>query len=135
MALTKEAIIKGAAVEVIEVSAPELGGDGIAFLRKLSIKAREDWECWSIEAGENGLPGAIEKFGGFRCYLLVRTICDAQGKLLFDDADEGVRILQDCDGACIDRLYDSAVEWCGLSQEAVDELAGNSEADPSDDSS
>ena len=80
------------------------------------------------------MAGAIKKFGGFRTYLLVHTLCDEHGALVFDDPVEGVVILRELDGEVIDRVYDQAHEFCRLDKEAREDLEGNSEAAPSEDS-
>ena len=134
MGLTKAQIEAAPSAKPKKLSAPELGGDGHVFVRRMSIGAREDWECWQLEAQENGLSGAIKKFGGFRTFLLVRSLCDENGVLIFDDPVEGVRILRLKDDAVIDRLYDEAIDFCGLTPQAQKELEGNSPAAPSEDS-
>lgn len=139
MALTKEGL-KNPPVSTVRVSAPELGGDQHVYLRMLSIKGREDWERWCQEVGEHGLSSAMEKFGGWRGYLLARTMCDKFGILLFDDPAEGIEVIGGCPSGVMDRLYDEAISFNGLSTDDKEELeedggqGGNSEAAPSDDS-
>ena len=139
MSLTKEGL-KAPPVSTTKVSVPEFGDAEHAYLRMLSIKGREDWERWCQEVGENGLSSAMDKFGGWRGYLLARTLCDEQGTLLFDDPAEAIEVIGDCPAGVMDRLYDEAIAFNGLSPDDADELegdddqAGNSEAAPSGDS-
>lgn len=140
MGLTKEDL-KAVPIATVKVSTPELGGEADAHvhLRKLSLKGREDWECWAQAAkadNEDGidLAAVIDAHGGWRGYLLARTLCDERGMLLFDDPTEAIEVLGACPGEVMDRLYDEAVAFNGLTPEAVEELEGNSPAAPSDDS-
>jgi len=133
MSITAEDL-KRRKVECIKVDALELGGDGHVFIRRLSLKAREDWERWAQCAQEQGIGEAMLKFGGWRGYLLVRTLCDEDGVLLFDNPEDGLVLLNACDAMAMDRLYDEAIAYSGLNAEAVEELEGNSESGPSDDS-
>ena len=134
MGLTKEEFAAVPKCAPLKVDVPEFGGDGHTYLRRLSIGAREKWECWLLEAQEHGMAGAMKKFGGFRTYLLAHTLCDEHGSLIFDDPEEGVKILRELDGEAMDRLYDQAHAFCGLDKEAREELEGNLKAAPSDDS-
>lgn len=139
MGLTKEDL-KAVPVQTVKVSTPELGAaDAHVYLRKLSLKGREDWECWAQTAqvgddGEADLKAVMSEYGGWRGYLLARTLCDASGVLLFDDSAEAMEVLGACPGEVMDRLFDEAVEFNKLTPEALKELEGNSEAAPSDDS-
>lgn len=134
MTLTKDDF-RRAKVATTKVDAPEIGGDGHAYLRRLTLKGREDWEQWSLEAQENGAASAIREFGGWRGYLLARTLCDEGGKLIFDDPDEALEILGECDSGAMDRLYDEAVAFNRLGPDVVRELEGNSSGGQSDDAS
>jgi len=134
MPLTKESFA-GAKLQVLKVDAPEFGGDGHVYLRKLSVRHREDWECWVDDYQNLGASKCFEKYHGFRAFLLARTLCDESGTLLFADVDEGVNILNECAASSIDRLYDQAVAFNALDKAAVEELEGNSKGAPSGDSS
>ena len=139
MSLSKEGF-RAAPSKTVKVSTPELGGDEHVYLRILSIRGREDWERWCQEVGEHGLSAAMDKFGGWRGYLLARTLCDESGELVFEDPAEGIEIIGGCPAGVMDRLYDEAIAFNGLSPDDADELEGdddqmgNSEAAQSDDS-
>jgi len=131
MSITKDTL-RSVAIETSKLDAPELGGDGHIFIRKLSVKGREDWEQWCDEAQRNGVGAAIAKYG-FRAYLLARTLCDEFGVLLFEDPAEGVTVISECPADVMDRIYDAAVAFNNLTKEAQEELEGNSQSGPSDD--
>ena len=138
MALTRERL-ENPPVATTKVSVPEFGDDEHAYLRKLSLKGREDWECWSqgaqgVEGEGLNLAKVIADFGGWRGYLLARTLCDEQGVLLFDDPAEAVEVLGGCPASVMDRLYDEAVAFNALGPDDLEELEGNSEVAPSEDS-
>lgn len=138
MALTRERF-ENPPVATTKVSVPEFGENEHAYLRKLDLKGREDWECWSQAAKaddseEAALAKVIAEYGGWRGYLLARTLCDEQGVLLFDDPVEALEVLGGCPAGVMDRLYDEAVAFNALGSDDLEELAGNSEAAPSDDS-
>lgn len=140
MGLTAEEF-RSVRIPTLKVDVPELGGDGHTFIRKLSLKGREDWERWQVAAQNADAPEgvdlarAIEKFGGWRGYLLARTLSDEDGVLLFADPDEGLEVLGACPADVMDRVYDQAIAFCGLSKEAEEELEGNLPSAPSVDSS
>jgi len=132
MSITKEAL-RSARVSTLKLDAPELGSDGHVFVRKMSVKGREDWEIWCNEAQNKGIAATLAKYG-FRGYLLARTLCDENGVLLFDDPAEGLEVINSCPADVMDRLYDEALRFNGLSKEAQEELEGNSQGVPSADS-
>lgn len=67
-----------------------------------------------------------------RSKLMVRAIVNVSGQRLFSDRE--IELLGRKSGAALNRLFLQARELSGLTQETVDELTKNSDADPSDDS-
>ena len=98
------------------------------FVRTLTGKQRDEFEA-TIEARKSG--GKIN-IRGLKVLLVVMCVCDADGKLLFGLAD--AEELNKKSAKAIDRLFDAATALNKLTDEAVDELAGNSSSEPSGDS-
>lgn len=95
----------------------EVGGDYV-FIRSMSVAERDTWEQLLLKSREGG-----KVSDKFRASLLVRCICDENGKRLFEDSDiDCVANLPADDG---DRLYDVGARLAGITKEAVEEIAKN----------
>ena len=86
-------------------------------IRMLTAKEREDWE--EVIASPAG-----KRKAGIRAELVVRAATDQDGKQIWDSAAEVAAL----PAAIVVPLFDAALKFNGMSQEAVEEMEGNSEA-------
>jgi len=132
MGTTKADFLAAACAKPIKVSVPELGGKGRhVYIKRLSIRQREEWEVWCHDADEKGIGAAIKRTGGFRAIFLAKVLCDDSGKLLFPNEKEAIEILGEFDGVAVARLHNEALDHNGLNPDSQEDFEGNSKAAPS----
>lgn len=112
--LNRQQILDADDLRLTEADAPEWGGT--VFLRIMSGTERDAFEQLYIAEGQG--------FANFRARLLVRCLCDAEGKRLFEDGDADA--LGAKSASAISPLYDVAARLNGITGADVDELVGNS---------
>lgn len=99
--------------------------EGSVHLRSLSAADRLALRSKWAEAGAKGDSGSFE----FQCALVSKCLVDSEGNRIFGDDDaEAIGAL---DARVLDSLALEAVRISGLSQQAVDTAAKNSEPSPS----
>lgn len=120
--LSRDQILSAPDLETVEVDCPEWGGT--VKLRMLSAAERLRWEEIA----------ATNPFGQRGVFLTVvaASACNDKGDPLFTLAD--VELLAKKNTDVLVRLATAALELNRLTGDDVDELAGNSEASPSEDS-
>jgi len=124
MALSKEEIFNIKDIEIREVYVPEW--NGTVYIRTMSGVDRDRFD--------ESLQSATRKDGTvdirtLRARLLALCICDASGSPLFSLAD--VEKLNQKSSKALMRLFAVAQDLNGLTEEAIQELLGNSEGDRS----
>ena len=124
MTLGKEAILSANDRTVEVVAVPEWGGD--VTVKTMSGTERDAFEQ-SIVQGKDKMDLA-----NVRARLCVRCIVGDDGERVFGDGD--AIALGAKSAAALDRVFGAAQKLNGLSADDVEELAGNSEAAPSGDS-
>jgi len=116
--LNKDAILNARDVKGEEVEVPEW--NGTVFIRVMDGSCRDHFEqtCQErySETGE-------KKYDGMKALLLVLTLSDRNGVMLFDEAD--IDALNAKSGAVIDRLFQKALQVNGIGKKAMEEIAGN----------
>jgi hypothetical protein len=113
-ALTKSQIIAANDGQPLEVEVPEWGGS--VFIRVMTVGERDAYENeWTLSK--------IRGMENFRAKLLQRTLCDANGVLLFTAGE--LDALAAKSAAVCDRLFAKAAKHNGLSKGDVEELAKN----------
>ena len=121
-ALTRENILAEDDLELVEVAVPEWPKcGGHVWVKGLSAAEAEEL-----------ISDASEGIKGKRAQLLVHTLCDEKGELLFTASD--VEALNRKHTAVLDRIADVAMALNGLGADVQERLAKNSEATPDDDS-
>lgn len=124
MQLSRDDILKADDLETQELEVPEWGGT--VLVRALSGKERDAYEASLVQfRGNERLP----QLANMRAKLVVRCIVDDQGQRLFTDQDANA--LGQKSAHALNRVFEVAAELSGLSEEDIEELAGNSDADPS----
>jgi hypothetical protein len=128
MYLSKDAILAAEDLETRDVPVPEWGGT--VRLKALSGRERDAYEASCMQ--DRGKQGMVRNLLNVRAKLVARAIVDDKGERVFADTDANA--LGQKSAAALDRLFEIAAEMSRLSEDDMEELAGNSEAAPSGDS-
>jgi len=117
----------------IETEAVEMG-EFTGWPGKVWIKGLEGTERDSYESSLRIFRGdeAIPDLVNMRAKLVVRTLVEEDGTRVFTDEEDG--IVGRKSAKALDKLFDVAARLSALSKADVEELAKNSEAAPSGDS-
>jgi len=134
--LSKEAILSADDLEKELVEVPEWGG--AVYVRALTGAERDAFEQSMVEMrtvrqGRRQETVREMRLQNIRARLCALTICDEEGNRLFTDAD--VQALGRKSASALNRVFQVAQRLSGLTDEDVEELAGNSDEIRSDDSS
>lgn len=134
--LSKEAILSADDLEKELVEVPEWGG--AVYVRALTGAERDAFEQSMVEMrtvrqGRRQETVREMRLQNIRARLCALTICDEEGNRLFTDAD--VQALGRKSASALNRVFQVAQRLSGLTDEDVEELAGNSDEIHSDDSS
>ena len=128
--LTKEQIQAAQDFEMKPVPVPEWGGDdAVVYVKSMTSAQRIQFELGLTHDNETVRERKRERA---KEQLIVLTVCDADGNLLFEDADIGW--LREKSAKPIERLFDAARKLNGIGEDDVEQLVGNSAAARSDDS-
>jgi hypothetical protein len=114
MSLAREEILKPRGLQVEEVQVPEMGGS--VFVRVMSGIERDAFEA-------EVLADPATRMVNIRARLAVRTICDAQGTLIFTPEDAVELGKQAWVG--LDRIVTASQRINRLNDAALEELKGN----------
>jgi hypothetical protein len=126
--LTRDAILAAADMEAEEVHVPQWGGT--VRVRALTGEERDAFEEGQLQGkGKN----RTVRLANIRAKLVSLCVVDADGKRLFSDAD--VAALGRKSAAALSAVFDVAARLSGLTEQDVEELAGNFSSTPGDDSS
>lgn len=119
--LTKQGILSKNDQQYEDVPVPEWSDNGDeAFVRVRGLTARErDLFEASIAGSENKL-----NYDNVRAKMMVRTVIDEQGRLMFTEDD--VPILGLKSARALSRVYNVAAKLSGLTKDDVVDLAKNS---------
>lgn len=118
--LSREAFLRPAKVNVVEVPVPELGGS--VFVKGMTAKDRSRFETqFQLSSGKSN----TRKLKEIRERLVVACLCDEEGVLLLQDSDVDAVGAQPA--AVVERIVDAAQKVCGMSNNDVEDLAKNSE--------
>lgn len=110
------------------VRVPEWGGVAV-HVHTLTGAERDQYET-EITAQTQPGQDAKTNLRGLKAKLLIRTVRDDQGQPVFGPED--VDLINAKSARAVARLFNVAAELNGLTKDDVEELAGNSEPDPSD---
>lgn len=104
MALDKAAILSRAKLRTIEVSIPEW--DGTVFLREITAGQRDQFDAWQLAQTDES------RFRDIRARLLILSMADAEGNLLFNLSD--LRTVSDFPAGIVNRLWEAAIDLNGM---------------------
>lgn len=119
MALTKEAILAANDLKQEIINVPEWGGDVI--IRTMTGEERDAFDSEMIRDDKRS-------FKNIRARFLSLIICDDKGARLFDDKE--ISVLGKKSAAALDRLFTAGQKLNRLSNDDIEELAGNSDPGP-----
>jgi len=121
MTLGRDDILKADDLPRREVSVPEWGGH--VYVRTMTGAQRDALEASMV----NGKGGAnIDALKNLRARIAALTICDEDGNLIFDEKDIGA--LSAKSAAALNRVFEVSQDLNSFGDEAIEELAKNSEA-------
>lgn len=119
--LTKEQIWAAHDLRTVDVSVPEWGGE--VRVKTLTGSERDQYEAESVKTNK----GRREvNMSNMRARLIAMCAVDDQGQLLFTRAD--VMKLGQKSAAALERVFEAAAKLNGMTDEDMEELAGNSES-------
>lgn len=124
--LTKAAILEAQDLTTELIEVPEWGGS--LTVRTMTGSERDVFEDSISKATVNGRVD----LRGLKVKLVVLTVLDDSGDRLFDDSD--MAELNKKSASAIDRIFQVAQRLNGLTNEDVEELAGNSDGGQTADS-
>lgn len=104
-----------------KVSVPEWGGD--VYIRTMRGDERDEFEGIEAQFRKTKGKGSPQAMRGFRARLLVYTVCNEGGELLFKP--EQAAALGGKSSAIVSRLFDVAAKLNGFTSEDVEELEKN----------
>lgn len=120
--LTADQILTADDLDTKDVEVSEWGGS--VRVRGLSGRERDRFEAsLRDDRGETDTDN-------IRAKLVGRAVIDETGSRVFTDAQ--INALGEKSGAVLDRLFDEIRDLSGMTDEAAEKIAGNSEAAPSD---
>jgi len=125
MALSRDSILAVDDIPIEKVHVPEWGDEVI--VRGLTGEERDAYEASRRQIRNVGKPNQelVLIQDNARASLLVKCLIDENGERLFTDRDASA--LGAKNGRVIDRLYDVATRLSGMSDEAAEEIEGNSD--------
>lgn len=116
-----------------DVHVPEWGG--WVCVSSMAGVDRDAFEQSMLEekTGPGGKTQRVQNYNNFRAKLLASTLVDQNGARMF--TEDQARELGQLDALAMERCVEVAQRLNGFSKKDVDELVGNSETAPGDDSS
>ena len=118
--LSRDAFLRPAAVEIVEVPVPEMGGS--VYVRGMTARDRSRFETqFQLSSGKS----SKKRMQEIRERLVVACVCDANGELLLTEAD--IEAVGKQPAPVIERIVEAAQAVCGMSNRDVEDIAKNSE--------
>jgi len=123
--LTREDLLKGDKIEIKPVDL----GDSIVYVKQMTGKERDTFEASVIKARRD-TKGNITSYEtvmeDLRAKLLVMTLCDENGNLLFKMEEAGL-LNKSLNAKKIDVIVEEAQKLNGISEKDKEDLIKNSE--------
>ena len=117
--------VKDIAIELVDV--PEWGGQ--VYVKGMTGLERDAFEGSIVETRGKG---TRVNMANVRAKLAAQTLCDENGERLFTDAD--VKELGKKSASALQRVFEVAQRLSGIGEDAVKELTGELEENPTEDS-
>jgi hypothetical protein len=118
--LSRDAFLRPAKVQIERVEVPEL--DGHVFVKGMTAKDRSRFESqFQLSSGKS----SKRKLKEIRERLVVACLCDEAGTLLLTEED--IAAVGDQPASVVERIVNSAQKVCGMTDDDVESMAGNSD--------
>ena len=117
--------VKDIQIELVPV--PEWGGE--VYIKGMSGLERDAFEASVIE--QKGNKQKVN-MANVRAKLAAQTLCDEEGNRLFNDAD--IKELGKKSASALQRVFEVAQRLSGIGDADVEELAGELQENPTEDS-
>ena len=117
--------VKDIQIELVPV--PEWGGE--VYIKGMSGLERDAFEASIIE--QKGNKQKVN-MANVRAKLAAQTLCDEEGNRLFNDAD--IKELGKKSASALQRVFEVAQRLSGIGDADVEELAGELQENPTEDS-
>jgi len=125
--LNREDILTADDIVTEAVEVPEWGGT--VLVKGFSGKQRDVFDAgWIKDTGDSKKVNLTN----FRARLCAATVVDKAGKPIFTPKD--VKALAEKSASALQKVFDVAIELCGLSEDDVDELVEVLIGNPTEDS-
>ena len=129
--LTREALLVKQDLKKVKVELPM----GYVYVREMTAAEKNDFEMMLLKTTRTGNPKnpvAYESsLENYRTKLLVCTVCDEEGKLLFTKKDVSL-LSQNMSASTMEKIADEASKLNAITKEDREEMLKNSETDPED---
>jgi len=125
--LNRAAILNADDFKTEVVNIPEWGGD--VMVKAMTGTERDAFEASIVEQNAKG--GTKMKIENIRAKLVAKTVIDPESKQNIFTAGD-IEAIGKKSAAALDRIYTVASKLSKVTDEDVEELAKNSETDPSD---
>ena len=110
MSLSRDAIVGAAKLRIVSVAVPEWGGT--VNLREMTAGQRDQFDALQLATDE------ATRFQDIRARLLVNSICDDAGNLLFTPFD--VPTVTGFPAGVVNRLWEECLELNGMKPGAAE---------------
>jgi hypothetical protein len=122
--LNRDQLLTPEKLEVVKVN---LGKDEFVYVRQMTGRERDHFEQSLIKENKNVEGGYEKSLEDFRAKLSVCTVCDAEGKLIFQQNDYSV-LSQSMSAARLEKIVNVAQKLNKISEEDKEGLVKNFEA-------
>lgn len=116
--LTREQILECNDVKIEEVNIPEWGDS--VYVRSLTGEGLDNYQKSIVRI--NGKYQTTD-MTNVRAKLVVQTVCDKDGNLLFTKED--IPLVAKKNGAALEKLFEKAAQMSGLSNEELGDIEKN----------
>ena len=110
-------------VDVEKVDVPEWGEGAFIYIRQMSAGSRDKFETAALRSRLNDDPAKAD-IKGLRSLMVMLTVCDEHGVLLFDDRKDASE-LEKKNAKALDRIVQAAQKFNGMSEDSVEQEAKN----------
>ena len=121
--LNKSQIFAIKDVDVEKVDVPEWGEGAFIYIRQMSAGSRDKFETAALRSRLNDDPAKAD-IKGLRSLMVMLTVCDEHGVLLFDDRKDASE-LEKKNAKALDRIVQAAQKFNGMSEDSVEQEAKN----------
>ena len=121
--LNKSQIFAIKDVDVEKVDVPEWGEGAYVYIRQMSAGSRDKFETAALRSRLNDDPAKAD-IKGLRSLMVMLTVCDEHGVLLFDDRKDASE-LEKKNAKALDRIVQAAQKFNGMSEDSVEQEAKN----------